>query len=674
MKKWLIPLLIILLIGGGLGTWFYLSWFVEPPTQRKAIYHVPSDAIVIIETDDPFAGWQKVSKEGPVAFLLGHPGLGEYGEMITEYNEQIQSSELLAGYAGSRDMMISLHPVARRGWDFLYIIDLENAAKLAPVRSYIGSVLGQDYEVSRRDYHGQEIMELYDKAERSTIYMSFIDNLLLVSYTHTLVEASIDQMAEPVIGRDIAFVDVSQQVSYDGLLRCYIRYAGIHHLLDESLESDEFISSLQLATHYTGLNMDVEEDNIRLKGFTAMSDTITSYVGALLEAGAGERSIHEVAPDRTTVYLSLGFEDFNDFLKRFEAMVATSPEEAEEYRANMERVERYLKINLKEDFASWVDEEIAILKIRPGEEQKEDEMALIIKATDGETAKEKLAHIARQIKRKTPVKFRSFSYKGYEINYLSIKGFFRLFLGKLFQDLDKPYYTVIDDFVVFSNHPYTLRGIINDHIRETTLGEDPRFVAFNRKFEEESSVFLYANTDNGIRDVKAHLEEDMYAALMKEREYINAFPQIALLMTERSGLAFTDLQFEYRPPASTEGQARKASVTPPVQAPLFTAADSLFLKAEAAAEEEELIVPEEILLDDLNAEQHSETWPNGQVKMEVSLKNGLKHGDYREYDSLGNVIVKGRYRDDFPHGVWKQYDSLGNQVRRIRYKNGKEVN
>jgi hypothetical protein len=92
-------------------------------------------------------------------------------------------------------------------------------------------------------------------------------------------------------------------------------------------------------------------------------------------------------------------------------------------------------------------------------------------APDIEKAKEGLGFIHRQIKRRTPAKFKSMEFRNHEINYLEIKGFFRLMFGKLFSKLQKPYYTTLGDYVVFSNSPKTLVGMIMDYEDGLTLQE-----------------------------------------------------------------------------------------------------------------------------------------------------------------------------------------------------------
>ena len=42
-------------------------------------------------------------------------------------------------------------------------------------------------------------------------------------------------------------------------------------------------------------------------------------------------------------------------------------------------------------------------------------------------------------------------------------------MGDFFGKIEKPYYTIIDDYVIFSNHPQTIKNIIDDYSNEATL-------------------------------------------------------------------------------------------------------------------------------------------------------------------------------------------------------------
>ena len=56
-----------------------------------------------------------------------------------------------------------------------------------------------------------------------------------------------------------------------------------------------------------------------------------------------------------------------------------------------------------------------------------------------------------------------------------MKGFFRLFFGKLFDKFEKPYYTYVDDYVVFSNKAASLLSFVEDYEQKNLLKDNPGF-------------------------------------------------------------------------------------------------------------------------------------------------------------------------------------------------------
>ena len=87
----------------------------------------------------------------------------------------------------------------------------------------------------------------------------------------------------------------------------------------------------------------------------------------------------------------------------------------------------------------------------------------------------------------------------------------------------------------------------------------------------------------------------------------------------------------------------------------------------AFPQKEEEINIDDIFPEDLTDKKLTDTYANGQIRFEVSLKNGLKDGSYKEYDSLGNVIIKGRYKKNKKYGVWKYYTSKGALTRKEKF-------
>ena len=62
---------------------------------------------------------------------------------------------------------------------------------------------------------------------------------------------------------------------------------------------------------------------------------------------------------------------------------------------------------------------------------------------------------------------------------------------------------------------------------------------------------------------------------------------------------------------------------------------------------------------------------NDQLKEKGSYKNGLRHGEWREWDADGHLATVKRYRHGRLHGTYESYDTEGRSTLDARYKKGK---
>ncbi|MDH5476453.1 MAG: hypothetical protein OEX22_12225, partial [Cyclobacteriaceae bacterium] len=140
----------------------------------------------------------------------------------------------------------------------------------------------------------------------------------------------------------------------------------------------------------------------------------------------------------------------------------------------------------------------------------------------------------------------------------------------------------------------------------------------------------------------------------ENKAYVERFPMIGVQIVPKEELLTTEMIVEYMNPQQIHGWqdliAKQVLIT-----------DSLFVNTPVI---EESVTIDDILPDDLNDKNMTHNFENGQVKFEVALKEGLKNGTYIEYDSLGNIIVKGKYKNDKKTGVWKYFDAEGEVIRK----------
>lgn len=662
MTKKRVFLTILLLILGYVGYQAY-SFFLSPSSNLRSVYLIPKDAVILVETQEPVENWDKIRESEIWKHLQKNAYFSDLTESIQEMDAIFHKKKKLFKMFGTRSLVFSIHMYKKKEYGLFFVIDLKKIAKLNTLKEYLNTVLDDNYVLSRREYHGEEIIELYDKKSKETLHMSFIKNQLIASYTHTLVEASIDQYKEPIIGRDLNFIAVKKHTGYDDMFRLYLQYDYLDDYLRYfSDQPNEWAKTLSKNLEFSGFTFDLESNNtITAKGYTNISEDNIGYLKALQKSGTAKRTIATIAPKQTALYTSFGFDSFSEFYGNFENILKEKEASYTSYKTNYEKIEKFLKINIQENFIDWIGDEIAFLQIQPTVKTQKNDLALVVKADDIDSAKENLAFVQKQIRKRTPVKFKQINYKEHEINFMSIKGFFKLFIGGMFAKFDKPYFTIIDDYVVFSDKPKTLKRIIDDYEAKSTLANADDYQHFNRYFDSKSSVFTYINTPILYKNLYAMADAKTKVSMRKNKDFIICFPQLGFQLSPDDDMFESKLAVFYQDAELVKSKEQfKVSYGPGNQIDnALKPTNILALK--------DVFKVKAIFPDDLNADEHIEKYKSGEIHIKVGLKDGQKHGRYYEYYPNGEIKIKGRFKNDQQSGTWKHYDENGDFVKKKKF-------
>ncbi|MFC4221384.1 DUF3352 domain-containing protein [Flagellimonas marina] len=639
----------------------YLAYvfLLSPKTNLQSIYLIPKDAVFVVESEHPVESWKKISESEGWQHLRKNDYFAELTENVQKVDTVFQNNHNLFEFFDGRALFISIHMISPKEYGIFYVLDLKRIAKLQLLKSYFNTLLNEDYELSKRIYHDHEILEVHDRKSKETMHIAFIKNQLIASYTHTLVEASIDQYQEPVIGRNLNFIEINQKVGHEDLFRMYLQYNYLDDYIKRfTNQPSDWVKRASENFLFSGFYFDLDKNSTLVaNGFTNISAVNENYLEALQKSGTAERTIPQVAPKRTALYISYGFDSFSEFYKNFEMVQQNDPKKFESYQAGIEKVEKFLKIDVKENFVSWIGDEVALLQIQSHISKGKNDMALVLKANDSEKAKENLDFVLEQIRKKTPVKFKAVNYKEHEINFLSIKGFFKILLGNRFEQFDKPYFTQINGYVIFSDNPNTLKSIIDNVVAEKTLSTSDEFRKFNDRFKSESTVFVYSNIPVLYNNMYALADATTKQKMRKNKDFIICFPQVGFQLTPEDNLFESRLVLNYQNVEEVKKNAQfeeKIQMQNPNTSNSTEITDAIFdLKP--------------IYPTDLNAKSFSRNYANGSLRFEVDLKDGLKHGRYTEYYSDGTEKITGRFRNDEQVGMWHYYNAEGKMVWKKRF-------
>ncbi len=666
MKKFLRTLFVLAIMA--LAGYLVFTFLIT--RNRYQAYHlIPENAIFVLETDEPLENWEVIRQSAVWNHMSRKESIRKLTEDINAVDSVIENNKLLFKVLGSRSVWLSVHPGEQNRLGALIIMDLQRLKELEGLKKYANSFLGESFTVTERDYQGHEILEVFSDKSRKMFYLSVYENLLLLSFDQQLLEASLSQAAKNVLSKEEDFLTIRNRVAGKDMFRFTLHHEFLEQFLSHYLEEGNTIMGiLNESLNYTAFSFRFSEEGAtRFEGYSNLNNSVPSYLGALMGSGKGSHEAPSVVPDRTAIYVSLGIDDFPVFHRQMNAVILRDENMKQDYLENKEKLEKKLNLSLEEDFISWIDDEVALVLTLPDGLGASNEFLAIVKSKDRQLAEEKLAYINEQVRKNMPVRFNSLNYKGYTINYLSMTGILKIFLGKLFTRLDKPYYTQINEFVIFSNHPTTLKYVINDYLAGRTLENDMDYYSFKRNFNDRSNLLLYINTPLLYKNLEGITDPEIWQMLYKNKEYITCFTRLGFQL-EQDGDLFKSTLMNTFNPSPVEPVFRVESVTEEIPDALIST-----VRIDTSGNIVS-IGPEEIFPDDLSAREHREYYPDGSLHFEVDLKDGLPHGRYKEYNREGTLILRGRYREGKKDRTWRVFDHDGKLIEKVEFEGGNLLN
>ena len=639
MKKILIFLLLVLI---ALGGYLAYRWYFVNDNFIRQINLVPYNAVYVLQTNEPVENWKKFSESKLWNHFKQHPKFAAIAVSAFKLDQFFKDNEKLLGSIGSRDFTLSAHVTKYNDYDFLFITDLSKASKIGLINDQVENIFTRlGYKVTLRKYKGETLYELLDPATHESLYLCIVANHAVCSYYAGLVEMSIDEKDAPAFVHDNKFIEVEEKTSDNGLARLFINYSAIEPFLRCYLSDvNGAVSDMPAVMKFSGLTLRLDDEDVNIQGITNLNDSADSYLHALLQSGKGELGAYKILPARTSAFVSVGCSKFSNFYENLLRVMQQDKKTYDEFSAAVNKIEGLLKISLKDNFYSWMGDEVVLSQNQSAGLSKEEEYIISVHTNDVVNAMTNLQFVEDQIRKKTPARFETVTYKGHSVHYLEVKGLFKVLLGKLFDKVEKPYYTIIDEYVCFSNKPETIIALIEDYENKNTLENDETFKAFSGRFDHSMSAVCYVNGNRYFNTLMASLKGESRKNALDNKKYIVCFRNMAFQLTEAGRNFDTRILLDFETPAESD-------------------LNTDYSPAPGIAEKDTLSDAERFFIETFSNGAITENYDNGKPKLRAETRDGLKDGKYREYYEDGSLKVKGTYRKGQKAGKWRYYTPEG---------------
>ncbi|MEM6641995.1 MAG: hypothetical protein AAF616_03365 [Bacteroidota bacterium] len=527
MKKYLLIILVLLL--ACIGYLIYSKWVKD--SNLSAWSFIPADAAAVFELE-LLKDYQTVSGY-PIWKNLGKtPGISSIDHSIS-FLDSINGKGGFSTIFKDAPTLISIHKTASEGFDFLFVLDVQNISQNTFVGATLGRLKKAGYKFKSRNYKGYKISEVSNGQE---IFASiFYKNYFLASFTPYLLEDAI----RTIDGEQASF-DQQQanglETEQAGVIKLHTRFQELTLLLKGISEE------ASLPFQYGKYTLNVDSTQFAASGITEPGG---SWLTTHQKAPASFDMV-EVVPENTSHLLHIASTDLNDWKIRQMDWIAVHQPLVKEIQDSLRKTYDFRA----EQVLDLIDEEIGILQVESGALSEERRLC-ILETKNIDAALDFFNELTGRIVRSRGDTIYSETYSENEIRYLPIRNFPQTFLGDIAGDFAQCFYINHRNYLIFSNNLQELKSVIASIQEEETWGKSLGVNAFLEEVNKTANLSLYVNIPRSLGLIKNGLKASWSEHLEANIGSYQRFEFAAFQFSFLDGSYFSNFTFSQPDQAST---------------------------------------------------------------------------------------------------------------------------
>ena len=486
MKKHII-ITLILLLATAFITVFYFKNLNPPGTRTGRIMRtIPGNAPLIFEFNNDHSFYDIFKDNYLLTAITGREKIAE----LDTLRSALLLNPLLSDYFTGQNTFISVHPTKTNDIDLLLTISAANGFEAQSLYR-LGKQPNSGLIITPFRSGTKQGFNIYINALKKRFYVVNIEsNIFSGSFSKELI----DQCSAYKGKADKkAFVLLSQQQSTNSLANLYVNYGAISTLLEQLFKNKntDIFKSLKPLPGLAALSLNYRSDALMFNGLTNIElNEPLAYLTLFAKQQPVVNHLKDIFPSSTAYSVNFSVSDPVQFETDLSQWHNTTGLKDDQEKL-LKKIKTETGINLKVAFLSLVGHEFAILTTRYLEKYG------IVSVKDGSKLKTLLKGVSTMTDENSG-----------QLNYDKLPF---ILLGDSFGVLKKPYFIIIDNYLILANSPGELASFYDSYINRKFLSKNDQYNQFDNLLSERSNVAFFFQFKNLIPILKTDLYPKIYS-------------------------------------------------------------------------------------------------------------------------------------------------------------------
>lgn len=480
-------LIVALLIAVAGVTWWYFKNISEVTNSSSKIFNlIPNNSTLVFEYKNEDSFYKIFNDFTLFKGVLGDTCFKQLSQLKTFF---ISNPQIGRGLDKS-ELYFSLHPTSQNNANFLLLTTLAPTFLNESSASDFINLLHKNHELKNSIYGKQTVFStiLNNKTFNFFIYQ----NILVGSFDSSLIRNSILKIENKEVSKP-SFFDTQTQRNKNAIANLYINFAQLPAFFNNfsRYKNPKNTSSLKNFKAYASLNINYQSNAFMFSGVTIADTTQKQYANLFLDQEPGRLNLISILPTDAASYCGYFVSNLSKFHKNLEQYF----KQQNIYKQLTNQVNQISKkhsINIEKEFLKVIGNDFGFVQLASG-----DKVGLI-----SANNSQRLSFLLSTIS--TPKQNNISHFDDYNLLYY--------IFGDPFKSFSRPYYTVVNNYLVVSNSQIVLQYFVKQYNQQKLLVSNDKYMLFQQYLSNMGNIFYFYHNGNYKAIQKSFLSKNAYKA------------------------------------------------------------------------------------------------------------------------------------------------------------------
>ncbi|MBE0649728.1 MAG: hypothetical protein IH595_02695 [Bacteroidales bacterium] len=515
----LVSVVLILLLGG------YYFYARQGNTHGNPWKMLPNTPAFVLQTDEPGDLYKKLSQDNErYKSLKGIKQIENLDHSVQQFLDLIETNRELSNKVLDSPFYLSVYSDSTSGPNpYLMLFQIRESVKISDIKQLITeSNSGKDVTMSVVGEGSQKILNVVNAKANLQFHVAVLNGVVALSPSEPLLQKALITYPQTNFTENNAFKKVAGTSGKIVDARLYINYPEMAKLLSNYANTD-YKNDVQQLSHFaqwTETDLILKSKNLLLSGFTFSGpDDLLSQFDRKNEESP---NLYSLFPFNSDVWLNKSFQKFSksaaaDQLNKFSAP----------YRDDLKNLIQ-------------VSREVCFVSNALSPNEMTDKSWCIVSFDD----ELKGATLLKDLALKSNGSFVR-NYGSHAIRKINLKDFLPVVYGKIFDGVDREYYTILNGSAVFGHNPEDLIQLIHYYDTGKTLDLNDNFKAFSTNMLRTSNLTFQLQLRSFTDLFPKYLEKNLSSKLLASQDILKDFQYITMQFNREGSMFYTNFALEY---------------------------------------------------------------------------------------------------------------------------------